>query len=85
MGGSRAARSWGNSGDGMDSRGAGKTRGVFGADNGGGEGSSERTAAFGEKEVAKGQPLSEKAIAAMQRDLGGRVSPVNNKATEVEM
>ena len=37
------------------------------------------------REVAKGQSLSEKAIAAMQRDLGSRVTRVNKKTTEVEM
>ncbi len=37
------------------------------------------------RDVAKGKSLSEQAIAAMQRDLGGRVTPVNKKATEVEM
>ncbi|MBE9138840.1 toprim domain-containing protein, partial [Nodosilinea sp. LEGE 07088] len=37
------------------------------------------------REVAKGNPLSGQAIAAMQRDLGSRKTPVNQKATGVEM
>ncbi|NMF84171.1 strawberry notch C-terminal domain-containing protein [Nodosilinea sp. P-1105] len=37
------------------------------------------------RDVAKGQPLSEKAIAAMQRDLGDRAVSANKQAAEVEI
>jgi predicted RNA methylase len=37
------------------------------------------------REVAKGKSLSEQAIAAMQRDLADRITPVTKKSTQVEL